>query len=71
MKERLDSYGIGKVVNCWTPLVNVTKENGAMKFIPRSQRLGILKHVLGEKCQPGMEDASEDTPGKYFTSINA
>ena len=36
----------GKTVNCWTPLVPVTKENGAMKFLPGSHKLGIQKHVL-------------------------
>ena len=44
--ERMDAFGIGSVVNCWAPLVNVTKENGAMKFIPRSHHRGILKHEL-------------------------
>jgi len=70
MEERLDSYGIGKVVNCWTPLVKVTKENGAMKFIPRSQKLGILDHEIGG-VQPGMEDAPESQSGKFFTNVNA
>jgi ectoine hydroxylase-related dioxygenase (phytanoyl-CoA dioxygenase family) len=70
VEERLDSYGIGKVVNCWTPLVKANRENGAMKFIPRSQKLGILGHEIGG-VQPGMEDAPEATSGKYFTNVNS
>ena len=44
--ERLDAFGLGRVVNVWSPLVPVRVANGAMKFIPRSHRLGILPHVL-------------------------
>ena len=44
--ERLDAFGIGSVVNCWTPLVEVTRENGAMKFIVGSHHRGILEHRL-------------------------
>ena len=43
--ERLDAFGIGRVVNCWTPLVDVTKENGAMKFLPGSHHRGILERI--------------------------
>ena len=51
------------MVNVWAPLVKVTKQNGAMKFIPGSQKLGILEHVVGGEY-PGVEG-----PGKYFTNI--
>ena len=44
--ERLDAFGIGNVVNCWAPLVKVTKENGAMKFLKGSHHRGIMKHKL-------------------------
>lgn len=44
-EARLAAFGIGNVVNCWTPLVSATAKNGAMKFIPKSQNAGILRHV--------------------------
>ena len=46
MEQRLDAFGLGRVVNCWTPLVPATRENGAMKFVPGSQKGGILEHQL-------------------------
>ena len=64
--ERLDAFGIGKIVNVWTPLVNVTVENGAMKFIPGSQKLGILEHEVGGSY-PGVLDG----PGKYYANVKA
>ena len=44
-EARLAAFGIGNVVNCWTPLVSATAKNGAMKIIPKSQNAGILRHV--------------------------
>ena len=46
LDERVDAFGLGRVVNCWTPLVPATAKNGAMKFIKRSQERGILEHVF-------------------------
>jgi len=46
LDERVDAFGLGRVVNCWTPLVPATAENGAMKFIKGSQHRGILEHVF-------------------------
>ena len=42
--ERERAFGLGRVVNCWCPLVKATAANGAMKFIKGSQRRGILEH---------------------------
>ena len=44
-EERLDAFGPNCVVNCWTPLVEATEENGAMKFLPGSHRK-LKTHVL-------------------------
>ena len=46
VEERTDAFGLGRVVNCWAPLVEATAENGAMKFIRGSQNRGILEHVF-------------------------
>ena len=46
IEERVDAFGLGRVVNCWTPLVPATATNGAMKFIKGSQTRGILEHVF-------------------------
>ena len=46
IEQRVDAFGLGRVVNCWTPLVPATIQNGAMKFIRGSQHRGILEHVF-------------------------
>ena len=61
MEQRLDAFGLGRVVNCWTPLVPATRENGAMKFVPGSQKGGILEHVLIGKYQ-GSTGGGETLP---------
>ena len=66
IEERLTAFGIGKIVNVWTPLVNVNAENGAMKFIPGSQKLGILEHEIGGSY-PGVSNG----PGKYYANVKA
>lgn len=34
-----------RMLNCWTPLVPATVENGCMEFIPGTHRLGVVPHV--------------------------
>lgn len=41
---RYEKYGIRKWVNCWTPLVDVHKENGCLFAIPGSHKRGLLEH---------------------------
>lgn len=81
--ERLANFGLACVVNCWAPLLPVRAANGAMKFVPGSQREGILPHVLlkayGGKAADGgamgsLADASDATAkavGSYMTAVNA
>ena len=84
--ERLDAFGVGSVVNCWAPLVEVSRENGAMKFLPGSHHRGILDHVLlgsysgaserGEKLQDHIikeevnEKAQNVPAGTYMTGVS-
>jgi ectoine hydroxylase-related dioxygenase (phytanoyl-CoA dioxygenase family) len=44
--ERLENFGVGKVVNVWTPLVPARVGNGCMKVVPKSHELGLLEHAL-------------------------
>ena len=85
INQRLDAFGIGHVVNCWTPLVEVTRENGAMKFLPGSHHRGILKHILlgsyagsnekGEKLPDTIsseevkKEAQKVPAGTYMTGV--
>jgi len=34
-----------RIVNIWTPLVPATKHNGCMQIVPKSQKLGLVKHL--------------------------
>jgi len=85
--ERLENFGIGKVVNCWAPLVPARAENGAMKFIPGSHAEGILEHCLvstysggkagasGQSLPDSIEDFDKENcvkpVGSYMTAVNA
>ena len=72
--ERNDAFGLGKLVNVWTPLVECTRENGAMQMIPGSHRLGLLEHEMGgaywEDEDENQAESKSDKPGKFFTSVN-
>jgi ectoine hydroxylase-related dioxygenase (phytanoyl-CoA dioxygenase family) len=35
------------MVNVWMPLVPATRQNGCMKFIPGTHRVGVVPHVVG------------------------
>lgn len=86
VNERLDAFGVGRVVNCWTPLVEVNQGNGAMKFLPGSHHRGILEHVLlgsysgssakGEKLPEQISNeevkrkAQEVPAGAYMTGVS-
>ena len=86
INERLDAFGIGSLVNFWTPLVDVTRENGAMKFLPGSHHMGILDHELlgfysgssekGETLPTHISDeevkhgAQEVPAGTYMTGVS-
>ncbi len=41
IEERQTAFGPDVMINCWTPLIPVRVENGAMKMIPGSHKLGI------------------------------
>ena len=83
--ERLEAFGIGKVVNVWTPLVPARVANGCMKVVPKSHSLGILEHKLkatysmGSGGLDGKEipktidgfDASQDTKVPVGTYMTA
>lgn len=71
VEERLHAYGIGSVVNCWSPLVSARASNGAMKFVPESQKLGILPHVnLGKyEGKDASGSALKAQVGTYMTGV--
>jgi ectoine hydroxylase-related dioxygenase (phytanoyl-CoA dioxygenase family) len=57
MEERLDAFGLGTVVNCWTCLGSEANvENGCMRFIPGSQSMGVLEHVPQGSYKSGCVD---------------
>jgi phytanoyl-CoA hydroxylase len=37
-----------RMVNCWSPLVKATRENGCMQFIPKSHTIGLAGHQYRE-----------------------
>lgn len=79
VNERLASFGLGRVVNLWTPLVKATRDNGAMIFVPGSHNDSILKHeVIGAyqgstgsgEALSTVNSSSQNVPaGSYKTSI--
>ncbi|CAH1779628.1 unnamed protein product [Owenia fusiformis] len=64
VSERMDAFGRDATVNCWAPLVPATVETGCMKFIPGSQKLGLLEHKLLGRYR---ETANYGTESKYST----
>ena len=78
VEERMDSFGLGAVVNCWSPLVNATVKNGCMKFVPKSHKTGLLVHekvglyegVSANGKKLGEEGDKNANIGKFKTQIN-
>ena len=48
VEERTASFGMASIINVWSPLVDATASNGAMKFVPGSHKLGCLPHIILE-----------------------
>ena len=63
-EERYDAFGRGRVVNCWTPLVEARRCNGAMKFLPQTHKT-LIKHVL-----MGQYDGATETGGRLPKSAD-
>ena len=71
-EERLDAFGKGRVVNCWTPLVEATRENGAMKFIRASHKKLLPHAVIGSyRGSTGSGAQLPETPGSDHAAIAA
>ena len=80
VEERLDSFGLDAVVNCWSPLVEANVKNGCMKFIPKSHKGGLLVHenlglydgvsASGKKLGEDENDKKANI-GKYMTTVHA
>eukprot|EP00039_Didymoeca_costata_P032654 m.38732 g.38732 ORF g.38732 m.38732 type:complete len:310 (-) comp9467_c0_seq2:113-1042(-) len=75
IEERMNAFGLSSTVNVWSPLVQATTQNGCMKFVPRSQKLGILEHESVGAYEgvdgDGKQLASEASVGAYKTTIKA
>jgi hypothetical protein len=85
MEQRLDAFGIGCVVNCWTCLgKEANVQNGCMRFVPGSQRMGVLTHVplasykggttvplaeRGEVLGKGVGGATTQPPGEHTSAV--
>lgn len=73
VEERMYAFGLGSVVNCWTPLVPARVENGCMKFVPKSQNLGILPHKIARKYDAVDADGKklkEGSAGMYAAQVD-
>lgn len=51
--ERLEAFGPGSMVNCWTSFVPVSRANGCMLMVPGSHHEGCVKHVAGQPYREG------------------
>lgn len=78
IEEREDAFGLNAIVNVWSPLVRATAENGCMRFVPGTHKLGIQRHVqLGayrssdEAAEASARgDAGKAAIGQYKTQID-
>ena len=50
--ERANAFGLDAMVNAWMPLVHATRRNGAMKFVPRTHKLGYVELTY---CRRGVK----------------
>ena len=67
VEEREKSLGHDAVINCWTPLVRATRQNGCMMAVPGSHKLGIQKHVSEGRYR---ESEEKITYGLYASHID-
>ncbi len=74
ISDRMKAFGPDRMMNFWIALQSTNVSNGAMQFIPRSHKLGILPHQLLKRYL-GMEVPNESAhgklqPGTYMTGVN-